>query len=188
MRRADVSLRRLQAHELQDLAEGRIPHALLGRVEADALPPAFVAQRALDQLRAGVDPGWCATFLMLREADGQVLGSCGFKHAPDADGLVEIGYGVAPGCQRQGVASQAVQALCAIALRSTDVRQVLACISPSNQASMALARKLGFEAGLTLLDAEGEHVVAWTLVRQSRSAGIGSGPAEPPASGAAAGG
>ncbi len=160
-----ISLRRLQQHELLDLAQGRVPRALLGRVEPDALPPPFVAQRALDQLQAGVDPAWCATFLMLRSDDGQVVGSCGFKHAPDADGVVEIGYGVAPGCQRQGVASQGVQALCAIALRSTAVRQVLACISPDNHASMALARKLGFSAGVSLLDADGEHVIAWTLLR-----------------------
>ena len=181
--RADVSLRRLQRHELLDLAQDRVPRALLGRVELQALPPAFVARRALDQLQAGVDPGWCATFLMLRSDDGQVLGSCGFKHAPDVDGVVEIGYGVAPGCQRQGVASQGVQALCALALRSTEVRQVLACISPDNQASMALARKLGFTAGLSLLDAEGEHVVAWTLTRQSRLAQAGGAPAEPPPKG-----
>ena len=161
----DVSLRRLQPHELQDLAQDRVPRSLLGRVETDALPPPFVAQRALDQLHAGVDPAWCATFLMLRVDDGQVVGSCGFKHAPDADGVVEIGYGVAPSCQRQGVASSGVQALCAMALRSTAVRQVLACISPDNHASMALARKLGFMAGVSFLDADGEHAVAWTLSR-----------------------
>jgi len=161
----EVSLRRLQQHELQDLAQDRVPRALLGRVEPQALPPPFVAQRALDQLQAGVDPAWCATFLMLRDADGQVLGSCGFKHAPDADGVVEIGYGVAPACQRQGVASQAVAALCVMALRSPAVRQVLACISPDNRASQALAGKLGFRAGVGLLDADGEHVVAWTLTR-----------------------
>jgi len=162
---AGVTLRRLQIHELQDLAQQRLPAALQGRVEADALPPAFVAQRTLDQLRAGKDPAWSATFCMLREDDGQIVGSCGFKGAPQ-DGQVEIGYGVAPGCRRQGLASQGVEALCRLAFRDADLRAIQACIAPDNTASIGVARKLGFEAGASLLDADGEHVVAWTLTRE----------------------
>jgi [ribosomal protein S5]-alanine N-acetyltransferase len=59
----------------------------------DGLPPSFVAERAIQMLKAGVPERWARPFYMLRCFDQVILGSCGFKHAP-ANGRVELGYGV----------------------------------------------------------------------------------------------
>jgi len=42
----------------------------------------------------------------LMTADGEVVGLCSFKTAPDADGFAEIGYGVAPERRRLGHATR----------------------------------------------------------------------------------
>jgi RimJ/RimL family protein N-acetyltransferase len=57
--------------------------------------------------------------LQVREvARDLAVGGAGFHTVPDADGVVEIGYGIAPGSQCSGVASEAVALLIELATRS----------------------------------------------------------------------
>ena len=48
---------------------------------------------------------------MLQRARDAVLGNCGFKGPPTADGVVEIAYGIAPYYQGKGYATEAARAL-----------------------------------------------------------------------------
>src|SRR5580693_5133741 len=68
----------------------------------------------------GVDQRWVLKWLRrtlpalggrggwLMGVDGEVVGLCGYKVAPAADGDVEIGYSVAPARRRLGYATRAV--------------------------------------------------------------------------------
>ena len=58
----------------------------------------------------GPDP-WTLGFAVVHREDDRVIGSGAFKGAPDADGVVEIAYGIAPGYQRRGYATEAARAL-----------------------------------------------------------------------------
>lgn len=160
-----VELQQISLSDLHVLADSRVPDELLPKAFEGALPPPFVAQRALARLDQGHAPLWCNKFYILRKADGAVVGSCGFKGAP-VDGQVEIGYGVSPACQRQGVATAAVAQLLKLAFGSAEVTEVLAQVSPENVASTRVVQKLNFVAGESKRDEKGELLVRWVARRE----------------------
>lgn len=96
---------------------------------------------------AAADPGnhlfhtfW---FLILRDG-GAVAGSACFKGAADADGRVEIGYGLEKAFEKQGYMTEAVRALCAWAKQQPGVRQITAETDPDNRASQRVLQRAGF--------------------------------------------
>ena len=91
----------------------------------------------------GVDP-WVLGFAMVHRVTNVRVGSGGFKGPPDADGIVEIAYGVAPEHQGRGYATEAAEALVAYAFSSGQVRVVRAHTLPDNVASKRVLEKCGF--------------------------------------------
>jgi ribosomal-protein-alanine N-acetyltransferase len=73
-----------------------------------------------------------------------VVGKAGFHGAPDADGMVEIGYAVDPAERRRGYARAALQAMLDRARAEPSVRTFRATVSPDNSASLALIAQLPF--------------------------------------------
>ncbi|MBA3742083.1 GNAT family N-acetyltransferase [Sporichthya sp.] len=87
----------------------------------------------------GADPGW----LILR--DGLVVGECGTNGPPDADGTVEIRYGIAPPERDQGLATEACAALTRWLLAQPGVQRVAASIhAAGNPASRRVLERCGF--------------------------------------------
>jgi RimJ/RimL family protein N-acetyltransferase len=83
--------------------------------------------------------------LQVREvARDLAVGGAGFHTVPDADGVVEIGYGIAPSSQGSGVASEAVALLIELATRS-GARALVAETSAGNVASQRVLARNGFE-------------------------------------------
>ena len=99
--------------------------------------------------------GWLAWYWILDTSDGaQLVGGGGFKGAPTA-GEVEIGYETRASYQRTGIATEAVSAQVAWALKHPDVSLVIAETREDNLASLGVLNKVGFvhvgsgsEAGL----------------------------------------
>jgi len=145
--------------DLRTIASGRVPQVYAEDLEFGALPPPFVAARALRLAAAGFPQPWSTTFLIRRHEDGRVVGGCGFKTAP-THGRVEVGYGVAPAAQKQGAATAALEMLLEVA-RNAGASEVLAEIAPSNFASMRVVEKAGFRRAGERLDEDDEHVVQW---------------------------
>ena len=82
------------------------------------------------------------TFLVVRQ--GAVLGECGWFGPPDAEGAVEIGYGLAVPSRRQGLGREAVQLLLDWIWTQPEVRVVTAEVLVGNEASLRLLAGLGF--------------------------------------------
>ena len=83
---------------------------------------------------------------VLWDEEAQVcVGKAGFHAAPDADGMVEVGYAVDPAHRRRGYARAALEAMLARADADPAVRTVRASISPDNGPSLALIDGYGFE-------------------------------------------
>jgi RimJ/RimL family protein N-acetyltransferase len=85
------------------------------RAEIDALDPSEKLQLSPDWL-ALLDAStsadsWIHGFVLVHRDTGIVVGAAGFKGPPEAGGVVEIAYGVAPDYQSQGYATQAAEAL-----------------------------------------------------------------------------
>lgn len=117
---------------------------------------AYVEQ-ASPQERAEVSPAWLALldrsshcdpwihgFVLVHQSSGAVVGRCGFKGPPAADGVVEIAYGVAPEHQGEGYATEAAAALVSHALGNEQVRTVRAHTLPTANASTRVLSKCGF--------------------------------------------
>ena len=66
------------------------------------------------------------SFSLVRKDSGAVIGQCGFKGPPDADGTVEIAYGVSPDQEGNGFATEAARALRDYALTFEQVQTVCA--------------------------------------------------------------
>ena len=94
----------------------------------------------------------------VRVADtGLVVGGAGFHGEPDVDGSVEVGYGIAPEWQGQGIATGAVTQLLGIA-RDAGARRALAATDPDNVPSQRVLEKAGFTR---VADADGEF--RWSI-------------------------
>lgn len=116
-------------------------------VEHDAVPFAHAADWPHDDTADALRPlaehprdTGEGTFLVVE--DGVVVGDCGW-FGPPQDGVVDIGYGLAPSARGRGLGTAAVQLLLAwVATR--DARQVRAEVRPDNTASLRLLAGLGF--------------------------------------------
>jgi RimJ/RimL family protein N-acetyltransferase len=76
-------------------------------------------------------------------ATGEVVGGAGFLFPPDADGSVEIGYGLAESVRGLGLATEAVQALVARAAEHGALA-VVALTTPDNAPSQRVLARCGF--------------------------------------------
>ena len=110
------------------------------------------------------DP-WVMGFAMVDRSTGAELGSCGFKGPPDADGMVEIAYGVAPERQSNGYATEAAEALVAYAFADSVVRLVRAHTLPEANASTRVLTKCGFRRIGEVVDPDDGLVWRWERER-----------------------
>ena len=104
---------------------------------------------------------WIHGFAIRQRADNEEVGRCGFKGPPEADGTVEIAYGIAPHHQGKGYATEAVMALTAFALEDEAVSTVRAHTLPKESASTSVLRKCGFELVGEVDDPEDGRVWRW---------------------------
>lgn len=89
-----------------------------------------------------------------------IVGLCGFKAPPDADGTVEIGYGSFPKVEGRGVATAMAQGLVAIAA-ANGARTVIAHTLLIDNASATVLRRNGFTSMGTVIDPEDGEVWRW---------------------------
>lgn len=109
---------------------------------------------------------WGPYLLVLRES-GEAVGSAGFTGPPDPMGTVTLGYSVYPVFQRQGIASEAAEALASWALEQLGVRQVRATIPPQHNASQHVAARAGFRrTSLVEDDPDEGPVEVWERLRE----------------------
>ena len=107
-----------------------------------------LAARRAEQIRQHPDDApWLLHPILRRSADGspgQALGYFNFHGAPEARGMVEIGYMLLPEARGQGYAIEAVRAAFAWAHQVHGIRLFRASVSPDNARSLNLIAKLGF--------------------------------------------
>ncbi len=92
----------------------------------------------------GEEHPWLTYWLAVTHADQRGIGLLGFKGAPDANGEVEIGYGIEPAYRGQGLATEAAARLIAWAFFDSRCRTVTAIgVRNDNAASERVLTKLG---------------------------------------------
>ncbi len=138
---ADVQLLRA------DLAGADALGAALGATVADTWPPEYYDTPAVQwMLKAvealDVDSPWRSYYIVLNAAIPTLVGTAGFKSAPNERGIVEIGYSVVASFQRRGIASEAIDALITHAY-AHGAKAVVAETYPALVASLGVMRRCG---------------------------------------------
>jgi ribosomal-protein-alanine N-acetyltransferase len=141
--------------------EGILGHGaadgLRGFLVSDEVSPEWL--RALRSAR-GTDP-WRWGFAVLERESGLVVGNAGFRGEPDAEGVVEIAYGIVPSRERRGYATAAAAALVEFARRDPRVRHIRAHTLPEPNPSTRVLTKCGFSFRGAVIDPEDGRVWRW---------------------------
>jgi RimJ/RimL family protein N-acetyltransferase len=99
------------------------------------------------------DP-WQFGFAVIHKIDNMLIGMCGFSGPPDSNGAAEIAYGVAPGHQGRGYATEAAMALIDFATNDSRVRSIRAHTLAEMNASTRVLQKCGFKKTGDAIDPE----------------------------------
>ncbi len=138
---------------------------------AEGLREFFVSDEVspnwLAQLRASesADP-WVHGFAIVDKQSNLVIGSIGFKGAPDEAGMVEIAYGVVPVFQGRGFATEAAAAGVSFAFDNSKVCLIRAHTLPENLPSSRVLEKCGFTYRGQVIDPEDGLVWRWERNRE----------------------
>ena len=85
----------------------------------------------------------------------------GFKGPPDAEGVVEIAYGIVEGYQGRGYATEIARALMSYAAGSGRANTIRAHTLPETNASTRVLEKCGFQCMGEVIDPEDGSVWRW---------------------------
>lgn len=111
------------------------------------------------------DHAWYTYWLVIVTSQLTGAGLAGFKGVPDSEGIVEIGYGIAPAFQGKGYTTEAVQALIAWAFETPACKAIIAPHTKrSNVASNRVLQKVGMR-----VYAETAEDVSWRIDQVSHS-------------------
>lgn len=122
----------------------------------------------LEQLRAARGPdNWTFGFAVIIPTVDQVIGSAGFKGPPNADGMVEVAYGIVPTWEGKGCATAALGKLIAFASGDGRVRLLRAHTLPENNASTRVLTKNGFTKLGEVMDPEDGRVWRWERTKST---------------------
>jgi len=124
----------------------------------------LTALREARERGAGPDP-WRHGFFVTHKEDRCVIGSAGYKGAPDSTGVVEIAYGIVPGYERHGYATEAAAALVTFAF-DHGASLVRAHTLPVANASTRVLLKCGFHHVGSVVDPEDGPVWRWERGRE----------------------
>lgn len=117
-----------------------------------------------DSCAANPGSRW-GTVLFILEEPRTLVGMGGYKGAPSPDGLVEIGYAIAPSHRGRGLATEAARTLVERAFMEPSVIAVDAQTLGLRSGSVRVLEKLGMARIGELFDAENGAIWHWRLER-----------------------
>ena len=109
--------------------------------------------------------GWW-TYLFIHKSDRTLIGLGGFKGEVNEEGMVEIGYEIAPGYRRRGLAHEASLGMIDYAFARPEITQVDAHTLAERNASTGVLEKVGMKLVGTVHDPDDGDVWHWSLNRE----------------------
>lgn len=94
----------------------------------------------IGKYKAGEFYDWAVT---LKNADGKMIGTCGFSRIDAPNQTGEVGYVIAPDYQNNGYATEAVRSILAFGFDCLHLHRIEARFISGNYASFAVMRKCG---------------------------------------------
>lgn len=99
--------------------------------------------------------------IIIHKMDRLIIGDMGFKGGPDENGIMEIGYSIAPSYQGKGYATEMGRAFCNWGLQKENVTRITAICSIYNHASIRVLEKIGM-----IKEKEEIEKYYWTLTKK----------------------
>lgn len=124
---------------------GHFSDAMVNRYLFDAEPLASI-QEAEDIIKFYLqpEPRLQHRWIIIRESDGEKMGTCGFHCWDTEAGIVDVGYDLKENFWGNGYMREAMSEIIAFAKEKMHVKEIKACIYVENPMSIRLAEKLGF--------------------------------------------
>ena len=79
-----------------------------------------------------------------KRGNDKVIGSCGYKNLTQDNTKAEIGYEILVNYRRQGLMSEALNAVIRFAFKTMQLSYIKATVNPDNLPSINLLKKIGF--------------------------------------------
>ena len=108
--------------------------------------------------------GWW-TYLFVHKPDRTLIGLGGFKGVVNEEGMVELGYAIAPAYRRRGLAIEATRGMITYAFEHPRIRRVDAHTLPEKNASTGVLEKAGMKFIGPVNDPADGEVWHWSLSR-----------------------
>ena len=108
--------------------------------------------------------GWW-TYLFVHKPDQTLIGLGGFKGPANDEGVVELGYAIAPAYRRRGLASEATRGMIEYAFGHSGIKRVDAHTLPEKNASTGVLEKAGMKFIGAVNDPDDGDVWHWSLSR-----------------------
>ena len=148
-------------NELAGLLQVSLAKDWLGFEAArEAMPPSYQYLKSNPSAL-----GWW-TYLFVHTEDRALIGLGGYRGVPDSNGMVEIGYSIAPGYRGRGLASEAAAGMIDYAFSHTHVMRVDAHTLPEANPSTRVLQKVGMKYVGTDCDPDDGEVWHWRLERE----------------------
>ena len=114
----------------------------------------------IPRIKASPEFAEIAIILAISKESNEVVGSAGFHDFPDENGMIEIGYGIVPRMQNQGLGKDLLIGMWKMICTRDDVKILRYTASPDNAPSLHIVRKLGFtEIGVQIDPEDGPELI-----------------------------
>jgi RimJ/RimL family protein N-acetyltransferase len=114
----------------------------------------------IPRVKASPEFAEIAIILAISKESNEVVGSAGFHDFPDENGMIEIGYGIVPRMQNQGLGKELLIGMWKMICTRDDVKILRYTASPDNAPSLHIVRKLGFtEIGVQIDPEDGPELI-----------------------------
>ncbi|RBP39658.1 acetyltransferase (GNAT) family protein [Roseimicrobium gellanilyticum] len=121
----------------------------------------------LEDVKSASGPDvWRFGFVVMIPAENYWAGCASYKGPPDAHGMVEIAYAIAPSWEGHGLATQAAAFLTEQAFRDARVKIIRAHTLPEKNASGRVLEKCGFTFVGEAMEPEDRLVWRWEYPRR----------------------
>lgn len=105
---------------------------------------------------------------VLRET-AEIIGGAGFHDAPDADGMIEIGFAILEPFRRQGFGLELLHGMWRWVVEQPNVHTLRYTVAPDNEASQHIIRALGFtHMGVQMDEEDGPEEIFEMTVSEYR--------------------
>lgn len=146
------------------LYQGKIDELIIPQNEEIA--PSFLLEFAIDKLKTdSSNTFWWTPRLII--VNKLIVGMCGFKSPPQQDASIEIGYGIIPSQQKQGLATRAIRLLVEEAFSRVEIQSIFAHTVLSNYASQRVLEKNKFINQVSKIDADDGEILIWQKYKSS---------------------